>query len=195
MEGHWTVHSLVLKVDVWLGGRNCSTVLGLDIVDRLGLLEQNVNVRGSATASLESGSDKFFNSVIGNHDVELLGRALRALEPENVLGGNGDLTGVNSGAVVSVLTRSVLFRRTDNGEFTGSIGSAAGLTPALRVVVLRSSQASAQAQKQNLRAENQELKLCCLISCCLKSDSSFISSTSTHNPGLGTCRIFGSSIL
>jgi hypothetical protein len=85
--------------------------LGLDIIDGFGLLEENVDARGSTGPSLLGSTDKLLNAVVGNDNVQLLGIAIVSLKPENVLGTEGDLGRVDADAVEGVdsLTNQGLF--------------------------------------------------------------------------------------
>lgn len=99
MEGDWAVNCLVLQVDGrWSIGYR-GTVLSLDIVDGLGLLQENVDRRGSALTSLLSRTNQLLNSVIGNNDVQLLILSASGVEPKNMFGADCDGCGVDADTV------------------------------------------------------------------------------------------------
>ncbi len=76
--------------------------MGLDIIDGFGLLEENVDARGSAGPSLLGSTDKLLNAVVGNDNVQLLSVSGVPVEPENVLGLESDGSRIDTDAVEGV---------------------------------------------------------------------------------------------
>lgn len=86
MEGDRGRDLFVLQADAWWRLLNGSTILRLYIVNRLGPLEQNVDVSGPRFASsLDGSTDEFFKLIVGNNDIQLLGGTIGTLQPEDML--------------------------------------------------------------------------------------------------------------